>query len=606
MNNLIKKYIKEGYIVSPFNDVRCYDFEEKTKIKKIKIGKEKLKYFLTCSLNDLYDNLSSYDGYCLLKINDKYQITAKEISKKLENVLNSLDENSFDDLKAWLRFVCIDLKSAYYPNYDEHFYKKYLGDYLFKNDEHIVSYILFLMVNELNKDNFEENLIKYINFIKEIKSKEQEYSKETMSLILNLISYEVYMNENISGEMRQFYHDSLLENAEKGDNWSMKTLGYEYYEGTNLFPLDQLNSEYWLRKYFEATGDSDVARTLGYIYYYGRVNNGTPEKEKAFQYFAIGHFAGHYFEATYKLADCYVKGYGTPICHEAAYNLVTSIYAETLKIFLCDPFSKFADVALRLGQYYLDGIFVKKNLHESYLYFLEAKTALTTRLKAGDYIGDRGLAYKVNDSLNLVKEQLNIPQYREFKYGGYVTSIISERYDDCKIDLSFIDKNTLHIKLTKRKNDDQYFLNIKPNIAFGERSKTIEYYLQNFEFGDDCYDSFDCLKITSITIDNEHLIIFKGKEISGGKIIIHGMFENVIVVPQSLQNPNKLYNIIKVNIDGRMYQYLSDKDVLENEDVNVLFNNELINTKVVEVNKVYEDELPLPLEKMNKTIDDYN
>ena len=557
-------------------------------------------------MSELVDKLSSGKAICLLKFEDKYKISSNDLLKKLERVLNSFNDNSLRDLKMWFHFISQESQNAFYPSYDEDFYRNYPNDYLFKIDEHIVQYILFLIRNVFNKDNFEEYLVKCINFIKEIKKNKKQYSNDTISLILSYIGYELFKKVIVSDKCLEFYHDNLLKNAEKGDKGSMRTLGYEYYEGTNTFPLDPFQSEYWLKKYYDATGDSDVAITLGYIYYYGRTNNGIPEKEKAFQFFAIGHFAGHYYEATYKLADCYVKGYGTPICYEAAYNLVTSIYKDTLNIFLYDSFSKFADVALRLGRYFLEGIHVKKDLYESYLYFLEAKVALNQRLKAGEYIGDRGLAYKVNNLLNFVKDQLDIPQHREFKLGGYVTPVKNEVISNCKIELSLIDDVTLHIKATKRKNDENSFLNIKPFIYFGEKSRTIEYCLLDFQFDDELLDGFDGIKITSISLENEHLAVFEGKTKDGNKTKICGMFDKIVVIPQTLQNPGELYNLIKVNIDGKLYQYLCKNDVHENDDVDIIFNETLVTTKVVEIKKVYEDELPLPLEKMNQTINKLN
>ncbi|HBF68878.1 MAG TPA: hypothetical protein DDW20_06190, partial [Firmicutes bacterium] len=150
------------------------------------------------------------------------------------------------------------------------------------------------------------------------------------------------------------------------------------------------------------------------------------------------------------------------------------------------------------------------------------------------------------------------------------------------------------------------FLNIKPFIYFGEKSRTIEYCLLDFQFDDELLDGFDGIKITSISLENEHLAVFEGKTKDGNKTKICGMFDKIVVIPQTLQNPGELYYLIKVNIDGKSYQYLCKNDVHENDDVDIIFNETLVTTKVVEIKKVYEDELPLPLEKMNQTINKLN
>jgi TPR repeat protein len=60
---------------------------------------------------------------------------------------------------------------------------------------------------------------------------------------------------------------------------------------------------------FELTDNPQYANTLGYIYYYGRCNNGVPEYDQAFYYFSYAAANGLY-EGMYKLADLFWHGYG--------------------------------------------------------------------------------------------------------------------------------------------------------------------------------------------------------------------------------------------------------------------------------------------------------
>ena len=64
-----------------------------------------------------------------------------------------------------------------------------------------------------------------------------------------------------------------------------------------------------------------------------------------------------------------------------------------------------ADVALRLGNYYKDGIYVDKNLYEAQLYYLEAKTAIKKRLEHMEYVGDRSVAMAISNNLEEVEKE---------------------------------------------------------------------------------------------------------------------------------------------------------------------------------------------------------
>ena len=286
----------------------------------------------------------------------------------------------------------------------------------------------------------------------------------------------------------------------------MRLLGYEYYEGTNGFPLDSYKALYWLEKYFNETKDPDVARTLGYIYYYGRTTNGIPQGDKAFQYFAIGHLAGHYLEATYKLADCYIHGYGTPVCHQAAFNLVSSIYDETLNYFLRGEDTKFADITLRMGNYYKDGIYVEKNLYKSLFYYLEAKCAIKKRLEHMEYIGDRNVAMSISLNLDKIESELKV-ENRVIKDGGYLITDEYFSFPDMKYDIKFKDN---HIFISIKRNTklgQKYFLTICSRIGFVERAEEVKFKLKPLdeESAEGFVNSINERKIKNIEINEDKI-----------------------------------------------------------------------------------------------------
>lgn len=451
----------------------------------------------------------------------------------------------------------------------------------------------------------------YINFINEVISQrnvtkdKRQYSKETLSLILQSISYETYRNKSLSDDCLAFYHENLLRNAQAGDNQSMRSLGYEYYEGTCGFPCDAFQACYWLEKYYKATEDPDVARTLGYIYYYGRTTNGVPQGDKAFQYFAIGHLGGGFYEATYKLADCYIKGYGTPINHQCAYNLVNSIYQDTRTYFLNGNDSKFADVALRLGSYYKDGIYVQKDLLEAQQYYLEAKVAIKKRLEHMEYVGDRGVAIGISKSIKEIQKELDIEK-RIVKSGGYLIDNQVFGYDNREFKIEY--KNGyIHVVIKQNKeNNLKYQINMMPNIGFAEVCEQIEFYVKTVNPDDekDFVESIAQYGIKQILFaDNKFYAVVDMKE--KGTMPAFTTFEELIFVPQTLKEISKQFAIVSVEFypGSKTYEYLSTSGKVSVGDrVKINTNGEAKEVLVKNIELLYEDELPLPLEKMAKIL----
>lgn len=375
----LENYLNKGFILSPY--YQWGDIDDKKKIVTRILSKEEIRLIIIGSSSLREDILYSNNEIIFIKFSERYHVTPIDLLIKFEEVIESEDESLYDKITEWASFIKLsDNKGKiFFPILNDDYNQNDsdgIEDYLFKKDDHIVSFMIRLIKTELREDKANEDLSSYLNFLNNILLKRdklnsnKDYDIPTYSLILDSLSYELYKGKKFDKDLEEFYRTTLYKCALSGDERSMRSIGYEYYEGCNGFDLDPHKSLYWLEKYFKATGDPDVARTIGYIYYYGRTTDGVPQGDKAFQYFAIGHLAGGYFEATYKLADCYIKGYGTPISYQAAYNLVRGIYNQTKDYFLNGEDSKFADVALRLGSYYKDGIHVDKNLELAHSFYL--------------------------------------------------------------------------------------------------------------------------------------------------------------------------------------------------------------------------------------------
>ena len=314
----LEQYFKDGYVLSPY-----YSKDDAKKLEKVQtknLSKEDIRTIVVGTTEERSNILYSEDELILVKYECRYHVTPEDLIERFTREINKEDGADYDDMISWANFSAVSDNNGpvFIPHLDEKYYendKDGVEDYLFKKDDHIVSFVVRLIRTELRKEKVGQDLLSYIKFIrdvldeKEYKDDETVFELDTYSLVLQSICYETWRGRKISQKCEEFYRIHLQVNANENDARSMRTLGYEYYEGTNGFPLDMEKSLYWLEKYFEATGDPDVARTIGYIYYYGRTTDGVPQGDKAFQYFAIGHIAGHYYEATYKLADCYLKGY---------------------------------------------------------------------------------------------------------------------------------------------------------------------------------------------------------------------------------------------------------------------------------------------------------
>lgn len=119
--------------------------------------------------------------------------------------------------------------------------------------------------------------------------------------------------------------------AESDDPNALEAFGYACYGGDNpVFECDWVKARDCFLKLCSLDTADDLdkcyfANTLGYIFYYGRCNDGVPENEKALKYFTVGANGGIY-ESMYKLADMYINGYGTDKNKRAAEYLISSVY----------------------------------------------------------------------------------------------------------------------------------------------------------------------------------------------------------------------------------------------------------------------------------------
>ena len=211
----------------------------------------------------------------------------------------------------------------------------------------------------------------------------------------------------VTEEIREFYERLLEELYLKGETEDVVRYAYAYYGGNGIVPCDWKKSEEALLKLFDIdaeppSGDEYAANTLGYLYYSNRL--GSPDYEKAFKCFSYGARHG-VPESIYKLSDMCRKGHGTEKDPEAAWKLLIGLYSRYEKGNQDNLFyGKHADVALRIGYCYRDGIGVEQDLGKAYEFFKEAEEAIQLRLKEKPLFGDAYVAQHIQRALESLKD----------------------------------------------------------------------------------------------------------------------------------------------------------------------------------------------------------
>ena len=204
-------------------------------------------------------------------------------------------------------------------------------------------------------------------------------------------------------EMARIYVDFL---CDMKNETGLKVKAWSSYTGNLLYPQNWKLAEMYLLKSLEEYQNPYAANALGYIYYYGRVNDGVAEYDKALQFFTLASMA-NIIEARYKLTDFMVSGKGFPMqMPNYAYNILVDMYKnELLPKFREGNFScEFADVAIRLGNLFMDTAEEDaEDAMNAYMYYLISKYALDLRMKSFEQYGDKSILAKLLPKIEKAK-----------------------------------------------------------------------------------------------------------------------------------------------------------------------------------------------------------
>lgn len=127
-------------------------------------------------------------------------------------------------------------------------------------------------------------------------------------------------------------------------------------------------------------GCRQAQENLGYCYYYGR--DTAVDYEKAFHYFALGAFDGH-LRSLYKIGDMYRNGYYVEQNLKEAFYIYRRC-AEDMSEMVIPQVG--ADVMMRMGDCYFEGIGVEVNYMHAMEYYQKAERMFFERLEEGDFL----------------------------------------------------------------------------------------------------------------------------------------------------------------------------------------------------------------------------
>ena len=258
--------------------------------------------------------------------------------------------------------------------------------------------------------------------------------------------------------------------------------------------------------------------------------------------------------------------------------------------------SKFADVALRLGVYFENGIHVKKDLNFARIYYLEAREAIKIRLKHMDYVGDRNVAIGIHNSLENFKPEYGYKGRTLTEYGYLIEHYEREEPLNVKFEVAGNGYVRVIFRPEKRSND-KYLLVVLRDLNFAERAEKLEFLIKNDEINELKADSLSSHKINKITFDKDKMTIAYDDYIFDDTFNV----DEIIYVPQTLKNYSKQYTIVSVEFypNSKKYDYLCLNDNISIDDkVTVMSNGQPKEVTIKVVKKLYEDELPLPADKM--------
>ena len=195
-----------------------------------------------------------------------------------------------------------------------------------------------------------------------------------------------------------------LEEIKNGNAAAMTCLGALYYTGRCGEQSYKKAMKYY--RMADRLGYLQATENLGYCYYYGRV--GKTDYKKAYHWFIKGALAGG-LNSRYKIGDMYRFGYYVEKDERLAMRIYTECYQAREG---ADDCRIAADICLRMGDVYCEGIGTGKNPGLALKYYQEAERHFYRKIEDGDFFARKGLE-KAIERQNAIRKELqeNLPGF---------------------------------------------------------------------------------------------------------------------------------------------------------------------------------------------------
>lgn len=420
-----------------------------------------------------------------------YQPTYQDLVVACQNMMK--EKIDLEIWENWYDFVVYDLEECYEDvwtlpeNYE----------YLWPVTEEDLLYAIVFAFERIIVEKYEMNSKDLYEVLKDILKMVEDFENKDEKSQIKLTERQkkwilVVFDEQtefIPKEKVELFRQIVDEECEKGDILAMEIKGYGCYSGNNVYKNDWEEARKWITKLFETTGEPSYANSLGYIYYYGRCNDGIPEYDKAFQYFSIGA-AYDLYESTYKLADMFMRGNGCIKSPDTAKHIYRKLYLDSRPRFCMGEDAKFADLALRLA-----GIYEREEAYEKALrFYLEADFAIKKRMEFSDFWGDKKVQDSIERGLQNVIEKIETGFFKDeviTKKPNWLFDVFSNRN---KYKTRITQLGEYHYKVSMKCDWEEYgamALVVIPEMKFADFLRGIEFEVETKKI----IEHYDCKPI---------------------------------------------------------------------------------------------------------------
>lgn len=423
---------------------------------------------------------------------------------------------------------------------------------------------------------YEEYLIVFKEYM-EAKSNHLNYKDHLMSF---MIYFSFYFEAEIREDSYLFSYIRFHINRLKDKDLYFLDLYLAYsYNESDFLEHNYFKAEKYLLKAYEKYNEAFLANVLGYIYYYGRVNNGIRDYEKAFKYYALAALSADITEAKCKLFDILMSAESFKKSEEAALSILESIERE----------ERDCDYYLRKAGLYEKGIIFKKDLKEARILYLAAKLSSNKKVKENDFFGYK----EVNIRLFKKLEELKDKSFKREIDKDYLGFKMNDDEFISTIDFSFFNAEIEDNDL-KLKGNDSYYLSEKYNFVYRDYSSSLRFIFKNVQ---------NIKLIKKYLTNYKYKISFKDKEIivsNSKRVLKKFKYSDFIVISDDLnflETHNYVDILFKEN-DVKSYLYSVNKEYEVNSFIKVILNGEIKKVKVIRNYKVYSDEIPLGVKEL--------